>query len=299
MQIAVAGGTRLVGEPLVRRFVAAGHDVAVLSRNPSRVSAGRGVAWDARTQGSWSDEVAAAGAVVNLAGENIGDGRWTAERKRRLVESRLNATHALVEAMGRAPSRTRTLVNASAVGYYGNRGDEALDEWSPKGAGFLADLVAQWEAAARAAEPVARVVILRFGVVLHPDGGALKKMLLPFKLGLGGPIGGGEQWMSWVDREDALRLIAWAVAEESARGVYNGTAPHPVKNRELTRALGRALRRPAILPVPAFALKLLFGEMAEEVLLGGQRVLPVRVEREHFAFEHPLLDVALAQLFRR
>lgn len=287
MKIVVAGGSGFLGEPLVRRLLLRGDDVAVLTRNATKVRAGRGAEWDARNPGPWTEEVATADAVVNLAGENIGDGRWTDARKRALIDSRLNATRAIVAA------KPRVLVNASAVGYYGNRGDELLDETSSRGSGFLAELVDKWETAARGADSFARVALLRFGVVLAPDGGALAKMLLPFKLGLGGPIGNGKQWMSWVDRSDAVRFVEWAIDTSSARGVYNVTAPDPVRNRDFGRALGAALHRPAILPAPAFALKLAFGEMAEEVLLGGQRVLPVRAAAEGFAFERPKLSDSL------
>lgn len=279
----------------MRRLVSRGDDVAVLTRNPVKVRAGRAVVWDARTQGAWSDQVATADAIVNLAGENIGEGRWTGERKRRLVASRLDATGAIVQALRDAPPRNRTLVNASAVGYYGVRPDEVLDETGTRGGGFLAELVENWEAAARAAEPLARLVILRFGVALSPEGGALKKMLLPFKLGAGGPVGSGEQWMSWIDRDDVVRMIEWAIDDQGPRGIYNATAPEPVRNRDFARALGRALHRPAFLPAPAFALRIAFGEMAEEVLLGGQRVVPRRAEREGFRFEVPTLDASFAR----
>lgn len=296
MRIVIAGGSGFIGEPLVRRLVARGNDVAVLSRNPAKVQAGRGVAWDGRTQGAWSEEVANADAIVNLAGENVGEGRWTDERKKKLVGSRIDATGAIVQALRNAPPRDRVLVSASAVGYYGfDGGDEELDENGARGRGFLAELVEKWETAAREAEPLARLVILRLGVALAPDGGALKKMMLPFKLGAGGPVGSGRQWMSWIDRDDAVRAVEWAIDNGGARGVYNATAPQPVRNRDFARALGRALHRPAFMPAPAFALRIAFGEMAEEVLLGGQRVVPRRAEREGFRFDHPTLDAALAK----
>ena len=295
MRIVIAGGSGFIGEPLVQRLLARGDDVAVLSRNPSKVRAGRGVAWDGRAQGAWSEEAASADAIVNLAGENVGEGRWSDERKRTLVASRLDATGAIVQALRNAPPKERVLVNASAVGYYGVRGDEELDETGTRGRGFLAELVEKWETAAREAEPLARLIILRFGVALAPDGGALKKMLLPFKLGVGGPLGNGRQWMSWIDRDDAVRFVEWALENQSARGVYNATAPEPVRNRDFTRVLGRALHRPAILPAPAFALRAAFGEMADEMLLGGQRVVPRRAEREGFRFDHPTLDASLAR----
>jgi hypothetical protein len=239
--------------------------------------------------------VSAADAVVNLAGENIAEGRWTDERKRRLISSRLDATAALVEALHRAPSPRRVFVNASATGYYGNRADDELDENANRGSGFLAELVGRWEEAARAAEAVARLVVLRFGVALAREGGALQKMLLPFRMGLGGPIGNGQQWMSWIGRDDAVRMIEWAIDNTNVRGVYNATAPQPVRNRDFARALGRAVSRPAFMPAPAFALKAAFGEMAEEALLAGQRVLPRRAEREGFRFEAPALDQALSR----
>lgn len=296
MRIVIAGGSGFIGEPLVRRLVARGDDVAVLSRDPAKVQAGRGVAWDGRTQGAWSDEVAKADAIVNLAGENVGEGRWTDERKKKLIASRIDATGAIVQALRNAPPRDRVLVNASAVGYYGfDRGDEEFDENGTRGRGFLAELVEKWEAAAREAEPLARLVLLRFGVALAPDGGALQKMMLPFKLGAGGPVGNGRQWMSWIDRDDAVRAVEWAIDNRGARGVYNATAPQPVRNRDFARALGRALHRPAFMPAPAFALRIAFGQMAEEVLLGGQRVVPRRAEREGFRFDHPTLDAALAK----
>ncbi|HYC91138.1 MAG TPA: TIGR01777 family oxidoreductase [Thermoanaerobaculia bacterium] len=295
MRIVIAGGSGFLGEPLVRRLLARGDEVAVLSRNPANVRAGRGVQWDGKTQGAWSQEVATADVVINLAGENVGEGRWTEERKQQLVASRLDATGAIVQALRNAPPRDRTLINASAVGYYGLRGDEVLDENGTRGPGFLAELVEKWEAAARDGESLARLVLLRFGVALAPDGGALKKMLLPFKLGAGGPVGSGEQWMSWIDRDDAVRIVEWAIDNPAARGVYNATAPEPVRNRDFTRALGRALHRPAFMPAPAFALKVAFGQMAEEVLLGGQRVVPRRAEREGFTFEIPTLDASFAR----
>lgn len=295
MRIVIAGGSGFIGEPLVRRLLARGDKVAVLSRNPSTVHAGRGVQWDGRTQGPWSQEMAGADAVVNLAGENVGEGRWTAERKKRLVASRLDATHAIVEALRNVPPRARSLVNASAVGYYGVRGDEVLDENGSRGTGFLAELVEKWEAAAQEVESLARLVILRFGVALAADGGALKKMMMPFKLGMGGPLGSGRQWMSWIDRDDAVRIVEWAIDRSDARGVYNATGPEPVRNREFTHALGRALHRPAIMPAPAFALRLAFGQMAEEMLLGGQRVVPRRADVEGFLFETRTVEQALAR----
>lgn len=295
MNVVVAGGSGFIGQALVRALLARGDDVAVLSRHPSSVREGRGVAWAAV-----HDAVRDADAVVNLSGENVGAGRWTEARKQRILRSRVESTRALVEAMRAAPERQRTFVSASAVGYYGLHGDEMLDESAPAGGGFLADVTRQWEAAAREGEAFARLVILRFGVVLAADrGGALAKMMLPFRLGAGGRVGSGRQWMSWIDRDDVVRMILWALDNEAVRGVYNATAPEPVTNRDFTRALGRAMHRPAFMPAPAFALRLLFGRMADEILLGGQRVMPARAAREGFVFEYPTLDRALAHALRR
>jgi uncharacterized protein (TIGR01777 family) len=293
-KIVVAGGSGFIGEPLVRRLVARGDDVAVLTRNPSNVHAGRAVLWNPPSEGRWSDDVASAEVVINLAGENVGGGRWTAARKKRVMESRVAATSALVSAMARNPEHRRTLVSASAIGFYGDRGDEQIDESSAAGTGFLTEVTRRWEELARGAEPFARVVILRFGIVLAANGGALAKLLLPFRLGAGGPMGSGRQWMSWIDRDDVLRMIEWAVDHDSARGVYNATAPTPVTNRDFAQILGRLLHRPSILPTPGFALRLAVGsEMANEMLLSGQRVLPKRATEEGFEFAYPQLDEAL------
>ena len=292
MRIAIAGGTGFIGEPLARSL-ARDNDVAILTRDPSRVRVGRGIAWNPPDQDVWADVVSAADVVINLAGENIGQ-RWTSARKERMVASRIDSTNALIEAMKSAPPRRRTFISASAIGYYGSRGDEVLDETSSRGDGFLADLVAKWEAAAQQAEEIARLVIIRFGVVLDPHGGALAKMLPPFRFGLGGPIGNGKQWMSWIDRDDVVRMIEWAIAHDDARGVYNAVAPEPATNRDFTRELGRALHRPAFIPVPAFVLKLMFGEMAEGTVLPSQRVLSARAAAAGFTFDHPALAEALA-----
>ena len=285
MKIVIAGGSGFIGEPLVRALSSRG-DVAVLSRNPSKVKAGRGVAWNPREAGgAWREDVANADVVVNLAGENVGAGRWTESRKQRILDSRIDATRALVDAMQSAP-RVRTFISASAVGYYGSRGDEVLDESAGAGRGFLVDVTRRWEEEAHRANDIARVVIPRFGVVLASDGGALAKMLLPFRIGIGGRIGGGGQWMPWIDRDDVIRFIEWAIDREEARGVYNVAALAPVTNGEFTKALAAALHRPAIFPLPAFVLRIVFGAMADETLLTSERVVPARAMAEGFTFAY-------------
>jgi uncharacterized protein (TIGR01777 family) len=296
MKIVVAGGSGFIGEPLCRRLLGRGDEVVVLSRNPSKVAAGRGVAWDAKSSGPWTAELADADAVVNLAGENIGEGRWSDARKQRIVESRLDATRALVEGLKSAPSRPRAFVSASAIGYYGPHGDEELDESSPAGSDFLSDVCRRWEEAARGVEGYARLVIVRIGIVLATDGGALSKMLLPFRLGAGGKFGSGRQWMSWVLRDDVLRVMLWAIDDANVRGVYNATAPNPVRNVDFTKTLGRVVHRPAILPAPAFALRIALGEMADPLLLNGQRVLPRHALTDGFSFSESELEPALRQL---
>ena len=299
MKIVISGGSGFIGGVLTKALLSRGHEVFVLSRNPDKVRTGRGVQWDGRSQGVWSEVAASADAVISLAGENVGAGRWTENRKQLLISSRLNSTNALVTAMKSAPSHRRTFVSASAVGYYGLRGDEELTEEAPRGSGFLADLVEKWENAGRAAESLSRLVLPRFGVALAGDGGALQKMMLPFHFGMGGPIGSGRQWLSWIDREDAVRIVEWAIDNQSARGVYNATAPNPVRNRDFARTLGKVMRRPSFMPTPGFVLELVFGQMADEVLLGGQRVIPARLAREGFTFAYPNLEQSLRHALKR
>ncbi len=287
MKVVVSGGRGFIGSALVPRVLERAEDVAVLSRSPEKVRSGRGIPWSAVAEAGTAD------VVINLAGENVGAGRWTAERKRRIFDSRLNATRALVDAMRDAPTKGRTFISVSAVGFYGVRGEEVLDENSSSGSGFLAEVTRQWESAAHRADSVARVVIFRFGVVLGAGGGALQKMLPPFRLGVGGPIGSGTQWMSWVDLADVIRAMEWAINQPEVRGVYNITASEPARNGDFARTLGRVLHRPSFMPAPAFALRLIFGEMADEMLLGGQRVMPSRATAEGFTFNYPTLEGSL------
>ncbi len=278
MKIAIAGGTGFVGRALVQMLAQAGHEGVVLSRQRDEL------------------RTLAADAVVNLAGENLAQ-RWTSEARRRIVESRVDETRRLVELAAQSGT-VRTFVCASAIGYYGDRGAEPLTESSAPGDDFLARLCRQWEDAARTAvERGMRTSVLRIGVVLHPEGGALRKMLPLFRAGLGGRFGSGEQYMSWIHRGDLVRMLQFAVENDEVEGPLNATAPEPVTNRAFTRALAKALRRPAVFPVPSFALRLALGEMASTVL-GSQRVLPERAQQAGFTFEHPTLEEALNHLLR-
>jgi uncharacterized protein (TIGR01777 family) len=235
-------------------------------------------------------------AVVNLAGESIASGRWTDQRKVRIRDSRLEATQSLVEAISATSARPRVLVNASAVGYYGPRGNEALSEEAAPGRGFLSDVVMEWEQRARAAEALGvRVVFMRIGVVLGRDGGALPQMSMPFKLFAGGRIASGNQWMSWIHVDDVVGMIVWAIETPAVSGPVNAVAPEPLTNADLSQELGRVLGRPSWLPAPAFALKLIFGEMAEALLINGQRVVPTRARELGYKFTYPTVREALAE----
>lgn len=294
MRVLVTGGTGFIGQALVRELLARGDTVSVLTRDARR--AARLLPAQARTLTRLDGE--APDAVVNLAGENLGAHRWTAARKQAFVDSRAGTTRALVAWMKSLPARPRVLVSGSAVGYYGARGDEPLAEHEPPGREFQSELCAGWEEAARGAEALGvRTCRIRIGVVLGP-GGALAAMKPPFLLGLGGPMGSGAQWMSWIHRDDLVRMILWLLEDGRGDGAWNATAPQPATNREFARALGAALHRPALIPMPAAAVKLLVGEMSH-LLLTGQKVVPARALAEGFSFRYPELDPALAAALGR
>jgi len=285
LKIIIAGASGFVGQGLIPELSLRG-EVVALSRGEAQIAGVRTVRWSPSSQGAWQDELGSADVVINLAGASIGAGRWTAERKASLVSSRIDSTEAIVGVLNKSPRSDRLLINASAVGYYGSRGSEELTEESGPGSDFLADLCKRWEAAARAAESAARVVITRLGVVLGPDGGALPQMLLPFKLFAGGPIGKGQQWMSWIDRRDVTAIFLWVIDHEQAGGVYNASSPEPVTNREFATTAGSVLSRPSFFPAPPLALRLGLGEMADALLLASQRVIPRRLTAEGFVFGH-------------
>ncbi len=291
MKVLVTGSRGLVGSALIPALEAAGHEVARLSRGKS---------WDPEAGIVDPAAIAGAEAVVHLAGENLAAGRWTAERKRRIRDSRANGTRALASAIAGLPEKPRVLISASAVGYYGDRGDEVLTEGSPPGRGFLADVCREWEdATAPAANAGARVVRLRFGMILSGHGGALERMLPVFRHGAGGPVGNGRQYMSWIALDDVVSAILYSIGETSLNGPVNAVAPEPVRNADYAHALGRVLGRPAVLHAPAFMLKIAFGgEMVEEVLLASQRALPQRLTDSGFRFRHAEIHDALRSVLQ-
>ena len=300
MNVVVAGGSGFIGSALVPRLRGEGHDVVVLTRAPAPDAApAEGavrVSWDGAAQGEWSQFVSRADAVINLAGESIGDGRWTPSRKRRIVESRLNATRALLEAIRTGGRKPSVLINSSAVGFYGPVDSGDVTEEHPAGTGFLADLCVRWEQEAMAAGELAcRVVILRTGVVLGEKGGALRRMLLPFRLYAGGPVGSGKQWFPWVHVDDVAGAILFALGNPSLGGPVNVVAPGCVTMKEFCAALGAALSRPSWLPVPAFPLRAALGEMAG-MILTGQRAVPSQLLRSGYQFRYPLVLPALASV---
>ena len=301
MKVVIAGGTGFLGQPLAEALASGGRDVVVLTRRlgahavDSRI---RQVAWNPdEGKGPWTAEVEGA-AVVNLAGEPIAAKRWSPSQKQRILDSRVRATRALAEAVRAAARPPLAFISGSAVGYYGPLGDEVVREDHAAGSDFLAGVCRQWEAeATQGAAGVTRVACVRTGLVLEKDGGALRQMLTPFKLGVGGPLGSGRQYWPWIHRDDWVSLVRWAIDTSSASGAINATAPTPVTNAEFTRSLGRALHRPAFMPAPGFALRLALGEMADALLLSGQRAIPAAAERLGFKFRYRDLDQALAAIF--
>jgi uncharacterized protein (TIGR01777 family) len=298
MKIIISGATGLVGAALETTLRDEGHNVARLVRG-GNATAGD-IPWN---PGAAKVDLAAlegADAFVNLNGASIGGGRWTPERKDLLRSSRVNTTRFLVDTFSRLTQKPRAFLSASAIGFYGSRGDEVLTEASTSGTDFLSELSREWEQEAQRAESLGiRTAILRFGIILSSRGGALPRMLTPFKMGVGGRLGNAKQWMSWIALDDVVGIIHWAIANSQVKGPVNVVAPNPVQNSELTRVLAKVLHRPAIFPAPTFALRLMLGEMAEALLLGSQRVRPEKLLNSNykFRFEHlePALCAALAK----
>jgi hypothetical protein len=297
MRISVTGSSGLIGSALVPFLTAQGHEVGRVVRSTTAAGAWR---WDPGAGHVDAGAVNGKDAVVHLAGETIAAGRWSAARKARIRDSRVRGTRVVAEAVARADPRPKALLCASAMGFYGDRGDERLTEASAPGRGFLSEVSREWEeACAPARDQGVRVVNLRFGIVLSPAGGALAKMLLPFRLGAGGVVGSGKQWWSWVALDDVVGAIRHALVTAGLSGPLNVAAPSPVTNAEFTRTLGRVLARPTLFPVPVFAARLAFGEMADALLLASARVVPERLQQTGYVFRHPELEGALRHLLGR
>jgi uncharacterized protein (TIGR01777 family) len=294
-RVLLSGSSGLLGTVLSASLKTRGFDVTRLVRG--RVSSEDQIHWDPMRPPN-PDSLSGFDAIIHLAGETV-VGRWTADKKAKIRDSRVTSTRNLAHALTTMPKRPRVLITASAIGYYGDRADEPLNEMSSSGAGFLADVCREWEAAAKpAADAGIRVVQLRTGVVLSREGGALRKMLLPFRMGVGGKVGSGRQWMSWIHIQDWVGAVQHILKNDLLQGPVNLVAPKPVTNAEFTKTLALVLRRPAIFPVPAFAAKLAFGEMAEDVLLASQRVEPARLVTSGYPFQYSELEKALVAILK-
>ena len=300
MKVLIAGGNGLIGSRLAALIREQGGTVSVLTRRVGGVGADgtRRVQWDGRNPGEWQVELEGAEALVNLAGGNLGAGAWSPRRKAALLASRVDSTRALAQAALAAKKPPRVFMQASAIGFYGSHGDEPLDEQSPLGSGFLADICQAWEAEAAPVKSAGiRLVTIRTGLVLDKNEGALGRMLLPYRFFIGGPLGSGRQWYSWIHPQDQVEAMLFLLKQETLSGVFNLTAPNPLPQDKFGRALANTLRRPHWLPVPAFALRLLLGEMSS-LVLEGQKVLPSRLLQAGYAFRHPNLDGALRELLQ-
>ena len=302
MKIVIAGGTGFLGRPLAQALADESHYVTILTRGKSGAGPTprvRLVQWTPNGQtDAWPAEIDGADAVVNLAGESIAAQRWSDARKKLILDSRVRATRRLTDAIAAAASPPPVFISGSAVGYYGPLGSEIATEETPAGSDFLARVCVKWEAEAeRASSPQTRVVCLRTGLVLEKDGGALAKMLPPFKLGAGGRVGSGRQYWPWIHRRDWVDLVRWTIATTTASGPINATAPNPVTNAEFAHSLGDTIHRPAVVPAPAFALRFMLGEMADALLLSGQRAVPAKAQRLWFTFRYTHLDDALKAIF--
>lgn len=298
MKILISGSHGLVGKALERSLTGDGNEVVRLVRRDLSFGAPE-VEWHPETGRLDATQLEGIGAVVHLAGESIASGRWTDEKKRAIVESRVKGTSLLSQTLAGMPRPPSVFVSASAIGYYGDRGDELLAETSAPGDDFLSSVCVQWEAAAKpAVEKGIRTVFARFGIILDAHGGALAKMLPPFRFGIGGKVGDGKQWMSWITLADVVNGIKFVIADQTVSGPVNFVAPRPVRNEEFTKTLGRVLSRPTFLPMPAFAARLALGEMADELLLSGQRVTPAVLEDKGFLFSWPTLEPALRHILK-
>jgi hypothetical protein len=298
MKIVLAGCTGFIGKPLTKYLLDKGHEITSLVRknDPSLPQNVKQVLWNGKDQGEWSKEIDGSDAVVNLSGAGIADKKWSDERKKLLVESRVNSANAIKTAIQNATNRPKVWINASAVGYYGNLPNKIATENTPAGKDFLADTCRLWEEATKGGENLTRLVIIRIGVVLEKDGGALPKMAMPFKMFAGGHTGSGKQGFPWIHRDDVIGLIEFALKNDKVSGVMNATAPELLTNKEFCKVLGKVLKRPSWFPVPAFMLKMIFGEMSA-VLLDGQLVKPLRSQEYGYMFKYSTAESALKAIY--
>ena len=292
MRILITGASGLIGTALQRSFDEIGHELLLASRKEAKDS--QHIQWDVEKGFSELERLEGIDAVVHLAGEGVFGLSWSDAKKKAIRDSRVDGTRSVVEAISKLKARPNVLVAASAIGFYGDRGDEEMTESSAAGDTFLAEVSKEWESEARRAEDAGiRTVLLRTGIILSKDGGALGTMLLPFKLGIGGVVGSGKQWMSWISIDDHIRVINYAIEYENVRGAVNSVSPNPVTNGEFTKTLGEVLYRPTILPLPSFAVNMVFGEMGDALLLASTRVVPKRLEDAGFEFKYPELKTAI------
>ncbi len=303
MKIVLAGGSGFIGSKLIKILLDENNQVVLLSRKADTVGFKCSdllqiVKWDGKNSGPWMEHINSSDAVINLSGENVSSKRWTEKRKVKLIQSRLEPTRAIIDSISLASVKPKILINASAAGYYGNDSNEDVSESHPKGSGYLADLCEQWEAEAMVAEKFGiRVVLLRIGIVLEKSGGALKKMSLPFKFFLGGPLGSGEQWFPWIHRDDVIRIIKFTLDHNSIKGAVNVASPFPVTMKKFASLLGKTMKRPSAISVPSFVLKIMLGEMSE-MLLGGIKIIPKKLIDSGFQFQYPELNKALESIIK-
>lgn len=299
MKVLICGASGLIGSALSKYLLSLGYQVGKLRRVVGLLDSQNGPCWNIEKGKVDFADFADCDVIVHLAGENIATGRWTKAKKQRIIDSRVDSTHLLAMAIASRRVKPSMFICASAIGFYGNRGDELLDESSEAGSDFVSKVAVKWEDACKAMlQTCARIVNLRTGLVLSKKGGALRQMLLPFQLGLGGNIGSGEQHVSWITMEDFVRGVHFIIEQHAATGPINMVSPHPVTNQQFTKALGKALRRPTVLPMPELMAKLLFGEMAEELLLSSSKVNPTKLQLLGFEFLHPHIEEAMVSVIK-